>query len=453
MIREPRQKQGIGGRSVKRRSLARRMAGCLALAAPAGGPTAGPLWAPLPLRARRCAHGRPDPVAPAHPRPTAPTWRHATAGASPPVARRTRPARPWSGWPPPRSIRPRDPRTPRTCVRHRGRRRRTRPSRKVLRLEPDLPPTRRSHRTIREPARDTSRAGKGAFHPWRPPSGAARCPWSCVLAISSVGPAALRAQDKPIDLGGSGQSVEDLTGENGRPLQVTGFGVGDYSYDQRTGDNSARAGKLALALFREVNDRVWFFGQLTTALVTGEEAAAGGDEVPTEIEIDNLLMNFTPGGASGLSLAFGKFDVPLGFERDDEPLNLQATNSFNFELARPAKMVGLVGRWALSPRVDLTAMAGNGWDAQVDPNHGKTGGARLGLLPTEHTSLGPGRPLGRRRRAGRSPRPLSADRRLRGGARRLGRRRRGQPGRRAPAHWRTAATPGGTARPCRSFAV
>ncbi|HKJ02869.1 MAG TPA: outer membrane beta-barrel protein, partial [Longimicrobiales bacterium] len=212
-------------------------------------------------------------------------------------------------------------------------------------------------------------------------------PLTVALVLAGAAPTAARAQDKPIDLGGSGQSLEDLTGEGSTPLQITGFGVGDYSYDHLTGDNSARAGKLALALFREVNDRVWFFGQLTTALGTPE---AGADEVPTEIEIDNLLVNFTPGGASGLSLAFGKFDVPLGFERDDEPLNFQATNSFNYELGRPAKMVGLVGRWAVSPHVDLTALGGNGWDAQVDPNHGKTGGARLGLIPNEHASFGVG---------------------------------------------------------------
>jgi hypothetical protein len=213
-------------------------------------------------------------------------------------------------------------------------------------------------------------------------------PLVAAFAVAFALPCALRAQDVPIDLGrSSGQSLDDLTGEDQFPLQITGFGVGDYSYDQRSGDNTARAGKLAVAFFREVSDRVWFFGQLTTALASGEEAAAG-DEVPTEIEIDNLLVNFTPGGASGLSLSFGKFDVPVGFERDDEPLNFQATSSYNFELARPAKMVGLVGRWAVSPQLDLTAMAGNGWDAQLDPNHGKTAGLRVGLIPTEHTSFG-----------------------------------------------------------------
>lgn len=199
----------------------------------------------------------------------------------------------------------------------------------------------------------------------------------------------LQAQDKAIQLGSSSsdQSLQDLTGEDEHPLQVTGFGVGDYSYDQRSGDNTAEAGKLAVAFFREISDRFWFFGQLTTALST-ENGVSAGEEVPTQIEIDNLLVNFTPGGASGLSLSFGKFDVPVGFERDDEPLNFQATPSYNFELARPSKMVGAVGRWAMSPTLDLTAMVGNGWDAQVDANKQKTGGLRLGFIPTEHTSFG-----------------------------------------------------------------
>jgi Putative beta-barrel porin-2, OmpL-like. bbp2 len=115
-----------------------------------------------------------------------------------------------------------------------------------------------------------------------------------------------------------------------------------------------------------------------------------GEEVPTTIEIDNLLVNFTPGGSSPVSLSVGKFDVPLGFERDDEPLNLQATPTFNFELGRPVKMVGGFATWSVSPTVDLTVMGGDGWDSQIDPNHGKTGGARVGFAPVDGTSFGVG---------------------------------------------------------------
>ena len=34
---------------------------------------------------------------------------------------------------------------------------------------------------------------------------------------------------------------------------------------------------------------------------------------------------FTPPGASNVGLNFGKLDLPVGFERDDEPLNFLVT--------------------------------------------------------------------------------------------------------------------------------
>jgi len=194
-----------------------------------------------------------------------------------------------------------------------------------------------------------------------------------------------RAVVQSIDLSGGGdQGLESLTGEDDRPLQITGFGVGDYAYDGRTNENSFIAGKLALALFREIDGQLWFFGQLTTSLSTEN---AEGDEVPTEIEIDNLIVNFTPRGATNFSLGFGKLDAPIGFERDDEPLNFVATESFNFEYARPAKIVGLIGRWNLTPGLDVSGWLANGWNSQVDPNHGKTAALAVGLRPTGNTSF------------------------------------------------------------------
>jgi hypothetical protein len=197
-----------------------------------------------------------------------------------------------------------------------------------------------------------------------------------LLPLTAVAQA--RPGDKP-------QTLESLGQEETSPLQISGYGVGNYSYAGRTRDNSFAASKLAVSLFRELSDHVWVFGQLTTALA---EDAAAGDEVATEIEIDNLILNWTPPGLTNLSLAAGRFDVPIGFERDDEPLNLQATRTFNAELARPTKMVGVVGRWVAGPRLEIAAMASNGWDAQLSANHGKTGGLRIGVMPTANSSLG-----------------------------------------------------------------
>jgi hypothetical protein len=208
---------------------------------------------------------------------------------------------------------------------------------------------------------------------------------AAALLVTIASPRAATAQDQRITIGDQQQDLESLTGEAGRQLRITGFGIGSYTYDGKTRDNSFTAGKLALSAFRELNDYLWVFGQLTTAL---EQPEAGADEIATSTEIDNLIVSATVPGATNLNFSFGKFDVPVGFERDDEPLNLQATTSFNFELARPAKMVGLVGRWALSPKLDLTGLVSNGWESQIDPNHAKSGAVRIGLLPAEGVSLG-----------------------------------------------------------------
>jgi putative OmpL-like beta-barrel porin-2 len=211
---------------------------------------------------------------------------------------------------------------------------------------------------------------------------------SALLVVGgALGPRSLPAQqpvdtaDKSIDLGGQSTYQGDA---DRFPLQITGFGIGNYSYAGRTGDNSFSASKIAVGAFREITQHAYVFGQLTTALHAGE----AGAEPTTETEIDALLVSLVVPGASDLSLTFGKFDAPIGFERDDEPLNFLATTSFNFELARPAKMVGLQGTWTASPALALTALVFNGWDSDIDPNQGKTGGLRLDLLPSEAVSLG-----------------------------------------------------------------
>jgi hypothetical protein len=212
-----------------------------------------------------------------------------------------------------------------------------------------------------------------------------RLPLLLCLVLGAAPAAAQQPADTsetPIDLG---QPLGDLGTVDRTPVQITGFGVGSYSYAGRTGDNSFAASKVALAAFRELTDHAYVFGQLTTAL---EEAGDGGDELGTEIEIDNLLVSFVPPGASNVALNFGKLDLPIGFERDDEPLNFLVSPSFNFELARPVKMVGLEGTWTPSPRAGVSGFVFNGWDGDLEPNHGKTAGARFELLPASGVTLG-----------------------------------------------------------------
>jgi len=211
---------------------------------------------------------------------------------------------------------------------------------------------------------------------------------ACLIMLIAFGAGRAAAQnpsDQPVTLDNPNGDVQPQTGEEEHQLSITGFGVGEYTYDWKTHDNSLAAGKVAVALFRELTDNLYVFGQLTTSI---SAPAAPGEEASTETEIDNLLVSYTPTGASSLNLTFGTLDAPIGFERDDEVLLLTPSTSFNFDLARPSKLTGLFGTYALSRKADLEAFVANGWDSPIDPNHGKTVGARLGLLPAERSSLG-----------------------------------------------------------------
>lgn len=188
-----------------------------------------------------------------------------------------------------------------------------------------------------------------------------------------------------VSLGRRGAAQGGIPGDQAAPLTVSGFAVGLGSYDRNLAQSTALGSKLALSVFRPWSDQLYFFGQLTTHL---EEADSGPPE--TAIEIDNLIVNWTPAHLTALSLTFGRFDAPIGFERDDEPLNLVPTTSFTFENARPVKFTGLVARYTINPKVSVLGLVANGWDQEADNNSGKTVGAKLQAFPTSGLAIAAG---------------------------------------------------------------
>ncbi|HXO84796.1 MAG TPA: outer membrane beta-barrel protein [Gemmatimonadales bacterium] len=169
------------------------------------------------------------------------------------------------------------------------------------------------------------------------------------------------------------------------PLTVSGFAVGNAGYDRNLEQGTAVASKIALSLFRAWSDNLYIFAQLTTHVSQHDTSA-----VHTHIEIDNLIINWTPPKLSALSLGFGRFDAPIGFERDDEPLNLVPTESFTFENARPVKLTGLLARYALNPKVSVLGLVANGWDVEIDNNNGKTAGLKLQVFPSSGLAVAAG---------------------------------------------------------------
>jgi hypothetical protein len=215
-----------------------------------------------------------------------------------------------------------------------------------------------------------------------------------MAAAVLVGPAA--AQEREVALDTIGQAVEGTTDAGFSAFRISGFGVGVFDYTSATGAGSFVAGKFAVSAYKRAGPHFSFFGQLTTLFEqetpgftvyeeAGSESADGGDEPSTEI--DNLIFSFSPPGASQLVLWLGRFDAEVGFERDDEPLNVQPTQSFNFTFARPVKFTGLLARYTPLPGLSVAGFVVNGWDVALDNNKAVSFGARVSLLPNEYSSV------------------------------------------------------------------
>lgn len=220
---------------------------------------------------------------------------------------------------------------------------------------------------------------------------------AAVLTLSWIASPARGQEERPVD-------PESLGTESTRfPLQINGFAVGAYDYDLSTEENSFEGSALAVSLFRAFSDRLSFFGQLAVHRAHGhlfaegetEEIRAahseeGEEEASFETEIDNLQIAWAAVPRAGLQIVFGKFDSPLAIERDDAPLNFQATPSFVIEFARPIKFSGLMARQTFSSKLEAYAILANGWDVSRDNNRAKTA-ALYGVWspkPIAHFGLG-----------------------------------------------------------------
>jgi len=167
-----------------------------------------------------------------------------------------------------------------------------------------------------------------------------------IVLMSGFARAAAGQQEKPVD-------PDSLTGGSRRfGLVINGFAAVNFNYNFNTDENSFESSVLAVSLFRALSDRVAFFGQVT---VHKEEE--GGSSFSTEI--DNLQVSWAADPGHGLSIVLGKFDSPLAIERDDAPLNFQATSSFVFQIGSPVKFPGLMARQTFSPNFEVYASMSN----------------------------------------------------------------------------------------------
>ncbi|MGH7277342.1 MAG: outer membrane beta-barrel protein, partial [Candidatus Rokuibacteriota bacterium] len=119
----------------------------------------------------------------------------------------------------------------------------------------------------------------------------------------------------------------------------------------------------------------------------------GAEAAETEAVLDKFGVTVVAPLGNGLALSLGRFDVPFGIERHDEPLLLTATTSEVFRFGRPQRMTGLQAAYQVAPWLDVTTWVVNRWESETthdpfdDNNREKSFGGRLGFTPMARASL------------------------------------------------------------------
>jgi Putative beta-barrel porin-2, OmpL-like. bbp2 len=186
---------------------------------------------------------------------------------------------------------------------------------------------------------------------------------------------ALGQEEKPVSLDSTprGISLSLFDEDPAHRLIITGFGVGTFAYNFNTDTNSFDDSALAIAFSKVISDHLSIFGQLTASREAASPFVGAEPAGDVSTDIDNLQLTWYPSSRSSLAVTIGKFDSPIAIERDDAPLNFQATSSWTFDFARPVKFTGIEVYKSFTPTFEGWAMLANGWDVDRDNNKAKTG--------------------------------------------------------------------------------
>jgi Putative beta-barrel porin-2, OmpL-like. bbp2 len=114
----------------------------------------------------------------------------------------------------------------------------------------------------------------------------------------------------------------------------------------------------------------------------------GAEEAEVDVNLDRFYLTAVAPIGNGLALSLGRFSVPFGFERHDEPLLLTATTSEVFRFGRPDRMTGFQISYPFTSWLDANVWIVNRWENEAtgegdfnDNNRDKSFGGRIGFTP------------------------------------------------------------------------
>ncbi len=162
-------------------------------------------------------------------------------------------------------------------------------------------------------------------------------------------------------------------------LRFSGFVDAAGSYDRNSKATELSLNQVELDMEKGVSDRASFRADI--------EVNSGGAE-GYSMALEQGFVKFAPTRSHAWHVIFGRFNSPIGIERSDPPDTYLYTRGFIFEHGLPSDLTGVMTTARIGRKLDLSLLAVNGWDLNIDNNTGKTFGSRLGVTPSPELNFG-----------------------------------------------------------------
>ncbi len=163
-------------------------------------------------------------------------------------------------------------------------------------------------------------------------------------------------------------------------LTISGFVDASYfTHDLSGVGNSFGLDQVEIDISKELQGR----GTIRADLEWVNDGEGG---FALDVEQGYVTFDLTDGGP--VTLTFGKFNAPIGFELLDAPDMYQFSHALVFDYGLPTNFTGAMLSAQLPNGVDVSLYVSNGWDQNADLNSGKNVGGRIGFPVGNVASIG-----------------------------------------------------------------
>ena len=230
------------------------------------------------------------------------------------------------------------------------------------------------------------------------------CEFILVLTATTAQAAAVAAQ--ATDLATAKAAADSAPAAPAKvPVAVSGFVTTSYTYTTRHGSGTQIVGRLydrfhdqaelnaAKVVLEKPVATDKFDAGARVDLLFGQDAAvikSAGLDLGTHADLTQafVTLNVPAGAGKYVQFKAGKIATLMGLEVIEDVVNPNLSEGNQFIYVENLTATGLRVDAKPSPKVDVELQVFNGWDVVEDNNTKKSVMGRVGLTPTEQTTIG-----------------------------------------------------------------